>query len=260
MNDKVLISICFGLVGFILGEIINILVYKIETNQKIFGKCICNNCSKEESRINSFLPIISCIKNNGKKDCCDSKIPLKRVFTPFICALISVISYLVFGKEYFVYSVLVAIMCVIQIAILEIDYDVQWIPDRFQISIFVLGLLTFLFKNPMTWYDRLIGACAGGGVFLLIYFLAKLILKREGLGFGDVKLVFVSGFFLGWKGMIFAILIASVIGSIVLLIIKYKTKAEREKEFPFAPFLSSAFIISTFVGNYLVNQYITLIS
>ena len=73
----------------------------------------------------------------------------------------------------------------------------------------------------------MIGAGAGGLVFLLIYLLAIVVLKREGIGFGDVKLVFVSGFFVGWKGMLFSLIIASVIGSIILLIIqKYRQQNE----------------------------------
>ena len=251
--------VIYAIVGFILGEIVNVMVYKIENNIKAFSKMRCASCSSNGSFIDNYCPILSCIIHKGKRNCCGEKIQLKRVFTPFVCAILSGTSYLVFGKEYFIYSIILAIMCVAQIAIIEIDFDTCIIPDRFQITILILGSLTFIFKNPMTWYDRLIGAFAGGGLFLLIYFISKLILKREGLGFGDVKLVFVSGFFTGWKGMIFSILVASVIGSIVLLIIKKVKNADRYQEFAFAPFLSSAFILSSFVGNYLVDLYISIL-
>lgn len=255
---NIYLLIVFGFVGFILGEIINILVYRIENNQKIFKVGLCNYCNECESNLETFLPITSFIKSKGRRSCCNNRLPIKRVITPFMTLLLAIISYLFFGENYFVYSILVALMCIVQVGILEVDLDAQWIPDRFQISILVLGGLTFIFDNPIPWYERLIGAGAGGVLFLAIYLLAYLVLKREGIGFGDVKLVFVSGFFVGWKGMLFALILASIIGSIILLIIKHKTKSGKFKEFPFAPFLSSAFVISTFIGNLLVDKYLSL--
>ena len=256
---EVLYYILFALSGFIGGEIINEILYKLEHEKKVFSKNICATCSKPMDFIDAYCPVISLISRKRIKKCCGEKNRIINILNPFICLILAVLSYIVFGKEYLVFSILLGIMFIIQVAICEIDYDQCWIPDRFQISILVLGGLTFIFKCPIIWYERLIGAVGGGIVFLAIYLISKLVLKREGLGFGDVKLVFVSGLFIGWKGMLFALLIGSIVASIVLVILNKKQNSDRFKEYPFAPFLSIAFIISGLVGNYLINLYLTFV-
>ena len=251
--------ILFAVVGFLGGEIINFMIYKLEHEMKFFSKNTCASCSSKMDFVDTFCPIISSITRKRKRKCCGEKVRIISVLNPFICADLSVLSLLVYGNDYLAFSILLALNFIVLIAVCEIDFDQSWIPDRFQIAILILGGLTFIFKAPLTWYERLIGAFAGGFVFLSIYFLSKLILKREGLGFGDVKLVFVSGFFLGWKGMLIALLIGSVVGSIVLLIIKKKQNSDRYREYPFAPFLAIAFIISGLVGNSLVNLYLSIL-
>ena len=109
------------------------------------------------------------------------------------------------------------------------------------------------------WYDHLIGAAAFGGGFLLIYYGAIWILKREGIGFGDVKFAFAAGLLLGWQRMLFALLIASVSASIILLIVKRVKNDENGKEYPFGPFLSVGVAVAMLVGAPIIEWYLSLL-
>ena len=87
----------------------------------------------------------------------------------------------------------------------------------------------------------------------------KRVKEREGLGFGDVKFAFVAGLLLGWQRMLFAMLIASVSASIVLLILRRVRGDEQGKEYPFGPFISVGIAVSLFVGAPIITWYLGLI-
>lgn len=99
----------------------------------------------------------------------------------------------------------------------------------------------------------------GGAVFLLFFYGSIWILKREGLGGGDVKLVAAAGFFLGWEKLFLAVLIASVLGSVVLLIVNRKNREGRETEYPFGPFLVAGMLTALLFGSQLINWYLGLL-
>ena len=105
-----------------------------------------------------------------------------------------------------------------------------------------------------------IGALAAGGLFLAIYYLAIWVLKKEGLGFGDVKLAFAAGLLLGWQKMLFALLIASVAASAVLLILRKKRGDAADTEYPFGPFLAAGFAIALLFGDAAISYYLSLFS
>ena len=77
------------------------------------------------------------------------------------------------------------------------------------------------------------------------------------MGLGDVKLAFAIGLLLGWQKFIFAMLIASVLGSFVLLILKRARGDEDGKEYPFGPFIAVGALVAMLVGDYVLNWYIT---
>ena len=158
-----------------------------------------------------------------------------------------------------IYAITAALISSVLICIFFIDLEHMLIFNRFTIIVAVSGLATMFTDRFTQWYDHIIGGIVGGAVFLAIYFGAILILKREGLGFGDVKLAAAAGFMLGWQKLIFAILIASVVGSIVLLILKFVRNDDKNKEYPFGPFISAGVLLSLFFGTHIITWYTGLI-
>jgi leader peptidase (prepilin peptidase)/N-methyltransferase len=86
-----------------------------------------------------------------------------------------------------------------------------------------------------------------------------LILKKEGMGFGDVKLAFAVGFLLGWQRFIFALLVASVLASVVLVIIRAARHDESGHEYPFGPFFSVGTAVALLCGETVIEWYIGLL-
>jgi leader peptidase (prepilin peptidase)/N-methyltransferase len=104
----------------------------------------------------------------------------------------------------------------------------------------------------------LIGLCSGGGLFALLYFGAILVLKREGMGFGDVKLAAALGFLLGWQKFLLSMLIASIGGSLVLVTLN-RLRGESNREYPFGPFLVSGSLCGIFFGELVIRWYLALL-
>lgn len=252
-----LIICAFGAAGIIFGELVCTAAYRIPAEIKTFALPRCAGCGRK-LKWYECIPLFSYIFSGGKRRCCGEKISFARLFAPIACAALWIASALTFFEAYPFYSVLAALECTVLAAIAAIDFTHKWIPDRFQIALAVIGLATFLFDNPYTAAERLIGAAVGGGFFLLVYLGSLLIIKREGMGFGDVKLALCAGLFLGWQGMLLGLIIGSVSASVILLIIRAKTKAEKDTEYPFAPFLATGFAVAIFVTEICVTAYMRL--
>jgi leader peptidase (prepilin peptidase)/N-methyltransferase len=104
--------------------------------------------------------------------------------------------------------------------------------------------------NQVPVLDSVFGVVLGGGVLFLIAFLYEVIRKREGMGMGDVKLLAMIGAFLGVNGVVFVILLSSVLGTVVgLTVILYK-RGGLQYALPFGPFLSIAAAVYVFNGGF----------
>jgi leader peptidase (prepilin peptidase)/N-methyltransferase len=104
-----------------------------------------------------------------------------------------------------------------------------------------------------------IGAVVGGGVFAMLYFGAILVIKREAMGFADVKFAAAAGLLLGWQKLLLGVLIASVVGSVVLVILNRVKDQDRTTEYPFGPFLASGFLIAMLAGDPVITWYVGLL-
>ena len=106
-------------------------------------------------------------------------------------------------------------------------------------------------KNPwkVPWQEALIGLLIGGGMLFTIAYIYQLITKREGMGGGDIKLLAMIGGFLGWKSLIFILLVSSFSGAIVGIAAMVIQKKDMKYAIPFGPFLSAAAIAYLFWGD-----------
>ena len=131
-----------------------------------------------------------------------------------------------------------------------IDYKLQIIPNRLNLTMFEIGLVfAFIYglSNVAITINMLLGMLAGGGIFLLITLLGGLFYGKEAMGFGDVKLMGALGLFFGLSNIIIITLVSFLIGailSIILLITKIK---KTDEYIPFGPFIVIASFISIYV-------------
>ena len=137
-----------------------------------------------------------------------------------------------------------------------IDYKMQIIPNRLNLTIFEIGIIfAFLYglSNVAITINMLLGMLAGGGIFLLITLLGGIFYGKEAMGFGDVKLMGALGLYFGLSNIIIITLVSFLIGAI-LSIILLVTKIKKSDEYiPFGPFI----VIATFLSMYVPFEQIT---
>lgn len=165
---------------------------------------------------------------------------------------------------YFVPSVLnIYLYMIISFAlsiVFSVDARYRLIPDETHIVIAFAGLIN-LFCDLGNWWNYLLGAVIGGAIFWGLGLLSLLIFKKEGMGFGDVKLMAALGFMFGIKNILVITLVSFVFGALIggaMLIIK---KDDTDGYIPFGPFIVAAAIILMFVpADVIIDIYITFCS
>lgn len=136
------------------------------------------------------------------------------------------------------------------LSVFAIDFKLQIIPNRLNLTIFELGLIiafSYGWSNIAITINMLLGMLAGGGIFLLIAVISKFIFGKDSVGFGDVKLMGALGLFFGLQNIVLISVLAfliGAIGSIAIMIIKRKGA---DTYIPFGPFIVIASIITIFV-------------
>ena len=128
--------------------------------------------------------------------------------------------------------------------------------NRFVLLTALAGVVTMFCDSYTTPADHIIGLLVGGGAFAALYYGAILVLKREGMGLGDVKLVAAAGLLLGWQKLLLAILLGSVLGSIVLVAVNRLKDQERDTEYPFGPFLVGGILLALLAGEPIITWYL----
>lgn len=124
-----------------------------------------------------------------------------------------------------------------------IDLKHMIIPDELSLSGIVLGLVSVFFTGDIVWWESLLGAALGGGIFLGIALLYEKLTKQEGLGGGDIKLLAMIGAWLGIQSVLIVIIISSALGSLVGLSLILTKRKNLKTAIPFGPFLAIAAIL-----------------
>lgn len=250
-----------SILGLCVGSFLNVVIYRVPNKMSLaYPPSHCTTCDYTLKWYDN-IPVLSYIMLGGRCRGCKSRISPRYMLVEIFNALLWVLSVLMFweiGVEAIIYTCMAAVVSSVLVCIFFIDLEHMLIFNRFTVTVAVCGLIA-AGLNTTRWYDHLIGGAAGAIVFLAIYYGAILILKREGLGFGDVKLAAAAGLLLGWQKFLLAMLIASVAGSVILLVLRRVRKDEQEKEYPFAPFIVVGMLFALFFGDPVINWYLSLI-
>jgi leader peptidase (prepilin peptidase)/N-methyltransferase len=153
--------------------------------------------------------------------------------------------------EYFIYFVFFCSLLVITF----IDLKHQIIPDVISIPGIGVGFLASFALSQITWLDSLLGIVLGGGVLYGVAWGYYLIMKAEGMGGGDIKLLAMIGAFLGSKAVVVTIFVSAFVGSIVGVAIMLLKGKGRKYAIPYGPFLALGAVISLFWAENVVAWY-----
>ncbi len=248
-------TIFFTVIGAVVGSFLNVCIYRIPAGKSVvLPSSHCPAC-KYPIRFYDNIPILSYLILWGRCRRCKAKISIQYPIVELLAALAALIFFLRYGISwtclfYFLFTAAL-------IAITFIDLEHQIIPDVITlpgIPFFALAAI-FLLKLPPL--ESVLGIVIGGGVLYLVGFGYELIKKREGMGGGDIKLFAMIGGFLGWKSLIFILLVSSFLGAIIgISVIIYK-KGDMRYAIPFGPFLSIAAIAYLFWGDSFMRYLIS---
>lgn len=128
-----------------------------------------------------------------------------------------------------------------------IDFKYQLIPDEVSILIAICGIVNIFF-NISNWWNYLLGAVIGGAIFYSLNLIALIILKKEGMGLGDVKLMAALGLLFGIKNILVITLVSFMIGAVIGIIVMIVKRKEKEEYIAFGPFIVIATVILMFTG------------
>ena len=255
--------ICFCVIAFILGACFGsfsgVLICRLPAGANIATKpSHCDSCGKQ-IKFYDNIPIISYIVLGGKCRYCKAHIPA----TTFVLEIVNAVLWALFAylSKYFgyVYSVAGMLVSTALLVAALIDAKHGYIPDSMSVFIAVIGAIACFFdKTYVDWKSRLIALAFSVVFFGGFYLIARLILKKEAMGFGDVKLMAACGLALGIKSIFFATLVASVVASVVLGITAARKK-EKGVEYPFAPYLALGCILALFIGEWVISSYLSLL-
>lgn len=245
------------ILGLTIGSFLNVCIYRIPRGFSIVRPpSSCPSC-KSPVRIYDNIPVISYILLRGRCRNCSSAIPLRYPVVELLNAVlyVSIIWRFGCGWQTLVYFA----FCSAMVVITFIDLEFQLIPDAITLSGIPLGLIAgslilidpFSRASTLGFNNSFTGLVSGGGLFYLIA-----VLSRGGMGGGDIKMMAMTGAFLGWKAVLLTTFSASLIGSIAgIILIVFKGKGRKTK-IPFGPFLAAGALITLFFGQEILRFYL----
>jgi leader peptidase (prepilin peptidase) / N-methyltransferase len=192
------------------------------------------------------IPLASWLWLRARCSACKTPIsaryPLVEVATALLFALVG----WRFGAE--PVALLWCFFCAVLVALAGIDWDTTLLPDNLTLPLLWAGLASAALGWTIPLADAVWGAIVGYLSLWSVYWLFKLTTGKEGMGFGDFKLLAALGAWLGWKMILPIVLGASVIGAIIGIIMKMSSSLREGRYVPFGPFLAGAGLVVLFAG------------
>lgn len=250
----IILGIVFTMLGCVFASFFGVIIARVPNNLSIVKPgSRCDSCGHELAWYEN-IPIFSYLFLGGKCKECKTKIPFASFLYEVIGGVVILLAYLKYGL-----TIDFAFMGVITLVLLLIagfDYRTNTILDIFWIIFLVLVIGYDAYKiiafEASIW-PYLIGCGVIVAFFLIVKLVFYLVLKVDALGTGDIIFMGVAGLLLTYKTILVALLVASVIGSIIELTLIGLKKRNKEDPIPFLPYLTLGVYVAALYGNELVN-------
>lgn len=255
--DLFVIAFLF-LTGSSIGSFVNVLIDRLPRGENLFlSRSHCDSCKKELSFL-ELIPLLSFLILKGKCRNCKKKIPVRLFFVELLTGLSYCLLFLLFSIAVISLQegIFLAIILPLFTAIFFIDLINGIVPDELVLAIgIVTASFLILFKTDQI-PNHLVSA-----LFVMLFFLLLFLITRgRGMGFGDVKLSFVLGLFLGFPGVLIGTYLAFLTGATVsLILIAWGKKRLKRDTIPFAPFLISSSAASYFLSDWIVPRVLSFL-
>lgn len=284
-NSPVVFVICSGILGLAVGSFLNVVILRLpvmmerqwraqcrellhdredvenrpsenDTDQQrfdlIYPPSHCPKCGHKISALEN-IPVLSYLMLKGKCSACGVRIPMRYPLIETITGILSVIVAWHFGFGWQAGAALVLSWSLISLTVIDIDH--QLLPDSITLPMLWLGLIATLFGIFIDSKDAIIGALAGYLSLWSIYKLFKWTTGKEGMGYGDFKLLAMLGAWMGWKMILPTVLLSSLVGAVVGITMIALHGRDKNIPIPFGPYLATAGWICLLWGEDIINIY-----
>ncbi|WP_292042003.1 prepilin peptidase [Massilia sp. UBA6681] len=211
----------------------------------------CPHCGHQITALEN-IPVISWLALRGKCRKCKAPISARYPAVELLTGILAGVLVWTFGSGLAGLATLLFLFLLV--AMTFIDIDTQLLPDDLTYPLLWAGLLVNLHGTFVPLQDAVVGAAAGYLVLWSVYWLFKLVTGKEGMGYGDFKLLAALGAWLGWQMLPTIILLSSVVGAIVGISLIVFAKRGRDKPIPFGPYLAAAGLIALLYGSAISAQ------
>ena len=221
----------------------------------MFPRSRCPKCKHLISVLEN-IPIISYLLQSGKCKHCETKISARYPIIEGFTAVISLFVALQLGVSWETLAILCLTWALIALSM--IDFDHQLLPDSITLPFMWLGIFLSLFGVITDLRSSVIGAIAGYLCLWSVYWVFKILTKKEGMGYGDFKLLALFGAWLGWQVLPVIVLLSSFVGAVIGISLIVFRGRDRNIPIPFGPYIAIAGWIAIFWGDDLSNLYLRI--
>jgi leader peptidase (prepilin peptidase) / N-methyltransferase len=281
IGSPIFFSAVVGLIGLLVGSFLNVVVYRLPVMMQLSWRKDCqeylglasepplaeepfnlvfplSRCPACNTPIKPYqnIPVISYIFLQGKCANCNNPISLRY---PIIEAFTALTSFIIAWHFGFTPQTGFALLLTWSlIALSFIDIDQQLLPDSITLPALWLGLFLSVFGLFTDSHASIIGAIVGYLVLWSVYHLFKLATGKEGMGYGDFKLLALFGAWLGWQSLPIIILLSSLVGAVIGIAMIVFSRHDRNTPIPFGPYLATAGWIALIWGNDINQFYVNI--
>ncbi|MDR2710007.1 MAG: A24 family peptidase [Burkholderiales bacterium] len=274
MDDPVSALIVAVVVGLCVGSFLNVVIHRLpkmlqrawdeqcaELHDEpspekaapynlIVPRSACPTCEHQITALEN-IPLVSWLFLRGKCSQCGARISIRYPLVELLGGLLAGLAFCFFGPSWQALTACALLWTLL--ALTFIDADTQLLPDDLTLPLLWGGLLVNLFGVFTTLPHAVIGAVAGYLSLWLVYWAFKLLRNKEGMGYGDFKLLAALGAWLGWPMLIPIVLLSSLVGALTGLGLALFRGRDHHVPMPFGPFLAVAGAVALFFGSAIAH-------
>jgi len=278
-DNTILFAATTLLIGLLIGSFLNVVIYRLpvmmqrdwqaqareillvpaEPTTPAFNLLLpnssCPHCSHEIKPWEN-IPVISYLFLRGKCSSCKAPISMRYPLVELTCGLLSAFIAWHFGFTWQAGGMLLLTWGLLAMSLIDVDH--QLLPDSLVLPLLWLGLIANSFGLFASLEDALWGAIAGYLSLWSVYWLFKLVTGKEGMGYGDFKLLAMLGAWGGWQVLPLTILLSSLVGAVLGTIMLRLRNAETSTPIPFGPYLAIAGWIALLWGEQITSSYLQI--
>ncbi len=267
---------CLLLLGLVVGSFLNVVVYRLPLMMQAQWRRECcellahpvaeaaplslaapnSHCPHCKAPVRPWqnIPVISYLLLRGRCAGCRARISPRYPVVEAATGLVTLWLGVHYGPGWQLAGAVLLTWALITLTL--IDFDTQLLPDDITLPLLWLGLAFNLSGTFVPITDAVLGAIAGYGILWSVYWLFKLATGKEGMGYGDFKLLAALGAWLGWQALPLVVLLSSLVGAMVGILLIVIARRGRDIPMPFGPYLAAAGWLALIWGEPILQAWL----